>query len=75
MKIVCLLKRITIKMGAYGRIPLAVSPTVIEGLFAADLAYLQDFYNTINGDGASEIDISFEKLDKEFDTETDMGEE
>jgi hypothetical protein len=25
-----------------------VTPQVIEGLFAADLAYLQDFYNSIN---------------------------
>jgi hypothetical protein len=25
-----------------------VTPQVVEGLYAADLAYLQDFYNTIN---------------------------
>lgn len=29
-----------------------VSPEVVEGLFAADFAYLQNLYREINGDGA-----------------------
>ena len=30
---------------------------MIEGLFAADLAYLQDFYNRINGNGTAALKV------------------
>jgi hypothetical protein len=32
-----------------------VNPGVIENLFTADLAFLQDFYRRVNEDGTSEI--------------------
>jgi hypothetical protein len=34
-----------------------ITPKVIEGLFATDLAYLQSLYNSVNGhaDGASDV--------------------
>jgi hypothetical protein len=42
--VVLLLARVVTQLGA---LP-AVTPAVIEGLFAADLAYLQDLYERLN---------------------------
>ena len=42
--VVILLSRVITRLGA---VP-ALNPKVIEGLFATDLAYLQDLYNRIN---------------------------
>ena len=46
--VVILLARVLTRLGTIE----TINPKVIEGLFAADLAYLQDFYNRINGDHA-----------------------
>jgi hypothetical protein len=46
--VVILLSRVITRLGSVSHI----TPKVIEGLFAADLAYLQDLYNRINhGEG------------------------
>lgn len=42
--VVILLARVVTRLGSLE----AINPKVIEGLFAGDLAYLQDFYNRIN---------------------------
>jgi hypothetical protein len=42
---------------------------VIEGLFAADMAYLQDFYRRINEDGTPNIKTSCPKCEHEFEVE------
>jgi hypothetical protein len=42
--IVILLSRVITRLGSVD----AINPKVIEGLFATDLAYLQDLYNRIN---------------------------
>ena len=42
--VVILLSRVVTRLGSLAQ----VTPQVIEGLFAADLAYLQDRYNAIN---------------------------
>jgi hypothetical protein len=34
-----------------------VTPHVIENLFAADMAYLQDFYRRINESGANTVEV------------------
>src|SRR5271168_5463579 len=47
--ILILLSRVITKLGSIT----AINPKVIEGLYAADLAYLQEFYNRINRDGKS----------------------
>jgi hypothetical protein len=50
--IVILLARVVTRLGGLA----AVNPKIVEGLFATDLAYLQDLYNRINqlhDDGAS----------------------
>jgi hypothetical protein len=45
--VVILFSRVITRLGSLS----AINPKVVEGLFSADLAYLQDFYNRINGDG------------------------
>ncbi len=45
--IIIILARVITKLGDVADI----NPSVIENLFASDLAYLQEFYNSINSDG------------------------
>ena len=47
--VIILFARVITRLGSLA----AINPKVIEGLFSADLAYLQEFYNQINGDGTS----------------------
>jgi len=42
--IIILLSRVITKLGSLQ----SINPMIIEGLFAADLSYLQDLYNRIN---------------------------
>ncbi len=44
---IILLSRVIIKLGS---LP-SITPQIIEGLFAADLVYLQEMYNRINRTG------------------------
>src|SRR6266581_7822845 len=48
---VILLSRVIVRLGSVGQ----VTPKVIEGLFAADLAYLQEFYNRVNRGGPAGV--------------------
>jgi hypothetical protein len=43
--VVILFSRVVTRLGTLE----AVNPRVIEGLFSADLLYLQEFYNRVNG--------------------------
>src|ERR1700747_680816 len=49
--ILILLSRVVTKLGSLSNL----NPKVIEGLYAADLAYLQEFYNRINRDGKADV--------------------
>ena len=49
--IIILLSRVITRLGGVEHI----NPKVIEGLYAQDLAYLQEFYNTINGNGQAQV--------------------
>jgi len=49
--VVILLSRVVTRLGSVSQ----VTPKVIEGLFAADLSYLQEFYNRINRNGKPEL--------------------
>lgn len=67
---VIVLSRVIIKLGnKLDNLP-QVNPRIIEGLFVEDLAYLQEFYRRINGDGTirlktkcshcgEEVEVSF----------------
>jgi hypothetical protein len=50
--VVILLSRVVSRLGSLS----AVNPQVIEGLYAADLAYHQEFYNRINRNGKASVE-------------------
>jgi len=51
---VLLLSRVITRLGS---VP-AVTPGVVESMFASDLAFLQDLYRRINQDGTTELDVT-----------------
>jgi len=64
---VMLLAKVITKLGSLS----GVNTGVIENLFSADFAYLQDFYRRINEDGTSKISTSCPECNHEF--EVDLG--
>lgn len=51
-----------------------VTSNVIEKLFTADLAYLQDFYRQINSDGTNVLSVTCPECGHQFQVETaEMG--
>jgi hypothetical protein len=65
------LSRVVVKLGNLKRVDVAV----VEGLFASDLAYLQSFYNKINGGGSTEHKVVCPTCRKNFEVEKgDQGE-
>jgi hypothetical protein len=50
---VILLSRVVTKLGTLPD----VNPSIVEKMFAADVSYLQDLYERINGSGDSALDI------------------
>jgi hypothetical protein len=48
-----------------------INPKVIEGLYAADLAYLQEFYNRINRNGKASVDAACPRCAHVFEVELD----
>lgn len=63
--IVILLSRVVTKLGSVPHI----NPSVIEGLYAADLAFLQDLYNRINRTGRSQLEAACPKCAHVFEVE------
>ena len=63
--VIILLSRVIQRLGALE----AVNPKVIEGLFASDLAYLQDFYNRINANGGRAVKVNCPSCHHEFEME------
>lgn len=62
---IILFSRVVIQLG---ELPM-VSTRVIEGLFASDLAYLQDLYRQINGDMPRRVATVCPACEHEFDVE------
>ena len=52
--VIVLLSRVIVRLGTLAQI----TPNMIEGMFAADLAYLQAFYRQINERGTSVIAVT-----------------
>jgi hypothetical protein len=46
-----------------------ITPKVVEDLFSADLAYLQDFYRRINQNGSTEMNAKCPKCEYTFEVE------
>ncbi len=65
--LVILLSRVVTRLGTLEHI----NPKVIEGLFAADLAYLQDLYRRINEHGTQRVRTQCPHCEKEFEVELD----
>ncbi len=61
--VVVLLSRVITELGSLSRI----HPGVIEKLFAADLAYLQEFYRRINEQGSSRITLTCPECQAQFE--------
>jgi hypothetical protein len=63
---VILLSRVVTRLGDVN----PINPRVIEGLFAADFAFLQDLYARVNINGHSRVAVSCPHCDKAFEVET-----
>ncbi len=65
--LIILLSRVIVRLGALDHI----NPKVIEGLFAADLAWLQDMYRRVNEQGNNLVRAQCPHCQGEFDVELD----
>jgi hypothetical protein len=65
--VIILLARVISKLGTLS----SINPSVIEGLFSSDLAYLQEFYRKVNEDGTSAIAMKCPACSHDF--EHDLG--
>lgn len=63
---VIVLSRVVVKLGELK----SLSPQTIEGLFTADLAFLQEFYQRINDEGVGAITATCPKCGHAFEVET-----
>jgi hypothetical protein len=64
---VIVLSRVITKLGELQ----SIHPKVVENLFSADLAYLQNFYRRINEDETSKIKATCPKCEHTFDVEVE----
>jgi hypothetical protein len=60
---IILLSRVITRLGTLE----SINPKVIEGLFSADMAYLQDFYQQINDTGSSRLSVTCPHCEKPFE--------
>lgn len=65
--VVILLARVITRLGSLEHL----STVAIERLYAADLAYLQDFYLRINSSGHSRLQVTCPHCDGDFEVEAD----
>ncbi len=69
--VVILLSRVIMQLGSLE----VINPKVIEGVYASDLAFLQDFYNRINGDGTTALKVVCPQCQQGFEVEPErLGE-
>ena len=64
---VILLARVTTNLGSLPD----VNTGVIEKLFSADFAYLQDFYRRINGDGTAKLSTTCPECNHQYEVNLD----
>lgn len=67
--VIILLSRVVTKLGNLTYI----NPKVVEGLFAADLAYLQDLYRRINEHGHDRVAVTCPHCNQPFEVELDTA--
>lgn len=66
---VILLSRVITRLGSLARI----DPGVVEGMFASDLAFLQDLYRRVNQEGTSQASVTCPSCHHEFAVELGGG--
>ena len=64
--VIILLSRVITRLGDVTHI----NPKVIESLFSADLAFLQDFYRRVNENGHSRLGVTCPHCESKFEVET-----
>jgi hypothetical protein len=67
--IVILFSRVVTKLGTVSQI----NPKIVEELYAADLTFLQEFYNRINRNGKANVDTVCPKCEHVFQVELDSS--
>jgi hypothetical protein len=67
--VILLLSRVVVKLGELK----FIDTDVIENLFSADLAYLQEFYRKVNEEGAPRIHTACPSCKHEFDVDMVTG--
>jgi hypothetical protein len=63
--VVILLSRVITRLGSLE----LVNPKVMEGIYASDLAYLQDVYNRVNGNGTLAVKAVCPRCQEAFEVE------
>jgi hypothetical protein len=66
---VILLSRVVTRLGTVSQ----VTPATIEGLFASDLAFLQDLYRRINSEGHTQLGVTCPACKHEFSVDLAGG--
>ncbi|MCI0713342.1 MAG: phage tail assembly protein [Chloroflexi bacterium] len=66
---IVLLSRVITRLGNLRE----VTPAMAEKFFAADLAYLQDFYQEINGNGVTEVPVKCPNCGYEHSVEVTLS--
>lgn len=64
---IILLSRVVIRLGDLS--DSEINPRIIEGLFVSDVAYLQELYNRINGNGDASVKAVCPKCEHSFNIE------
>jgi hypothetical protein len=64
--VLILLSRVVTRLGTLE----TINPKLIESLFAADLAFLQELYQRINGNGHNRLLVACPHCQGEFEVET-----
>src|SRR6266487_4561389 len=67
--VIILLSRVIVKLGDLR----TIDTDVIENLFSADLAYLQEFYRKINEEGSAKVHVGCPACKTEFDVDMVTG--
>lgn len=63
--VLILLSRVIVRLGSLEQL----NPKVMEGLFSADLAFLQDFYRQVNQNGHNRMPVACPHCEGEFEVE------
>jgi hypothetical protein len=67
--VIILLSRVITRLGELEHL----NPKSMEGLFSADLAFLQDFYRRINETGTDRLEVTCPHCEKAFEMEVNGG--